>query len=299
MASDTGATAGASSGVEIEDPIHGGSRLASNALGVSGVLFCCVTGAAPIAAMLFNVPVTVLGGGWSSPASFWLATVVLTLFSVGYVEMARRVTAAGGFYSFVSHGFGQIMGMGTAVTITLCYVLFTAGVSGVTAYFANSTMNDWLSIDIPVYVIMFTLLAVMLVLAFFHIEVTAAILGVCLVGELIALLVFGVAVLVQGGDSGIPLEPLSPAAPWDNDNTAILGASATGIALFGAFWSWVGFEMAPNYAEESRDPRRIMADRDVRLRHRPRHPLHVHLLDVRGRLGHGEHVGRRPRAVQR
>ena len=51
---------------------------------------------------------------------------MLTLFSVGYVEMARRVTAAGGFYSFVSHGFGQIMGMGTAVTITLCYVLFTA-----------------------------------------------------------------------------------------------------------------------------------------------------------------------------
>ena len=133
--------------------------------------------------MLFNVPVTVLGGGWSSPASFWIATVVLTLFSVGYVEMARRVTAAGGFYSFVSHGFGQIMGMGTAVTITLCYVLFTAGVSGVTAYFANSTMNDWLSIDIPVYVIMFVLLAVMLVLAFFHIEVTAAILGVCLVGR--------------------------------------------------------------------------------------------------------------------
>jgi amino acid transporter len=259
MASDTGASTGASSGMEIEDPIHGEHRLASNALGVSGVLFCCVTGAAPIAAMLFNVPVTVLGGGWSSPASFWLATVVLTLFSVGYVEMARRVTAAGGFYSFVSHGFGQIMGMGTAVTITLCYVLFTAGVSGVTAYFANSTMNDWLSIDIPAWVIMFTLLAVMLILAFFHIEVTAAILGVCLVGELIALAVFGFAVLFQGGDSGIPFEPLSPAAPWDNDNTAILGVSATGIALFGAFWSWVGFEMAPNYAEESRDPKRIMA----------------------------------------
>ena len=25
-----------------------------------------------------------------------------------------------------------------------------------------------------------------------------------------------------------------------------------------AFWSWVGFEMAPNYAEESRDPKRII-----------------------------------------
>jgi amino acid transporter len=116
-----------------------------------------------------------------------------------------------------------------------------------------------LSIDIPAYVIMFTLLAVMLILAFFHIELTAAILGVCLVGELIALLVFGVAVLIQGGDDGIPLEPLNPLVPWDDGaNNAVITA-ATGIALFGAFWSWVGFEMAPNYAEESRDPKRIMA----------------------------------------
>ena len=28
--------------------------------------------------------------------------------------------------------------------------------------------------------------------------------------------------------------------------------------MFFAFWSWVGFEMAPNYGEESRDPKRIV-----------------------------------------
>ena len=35
-----------------------------------------------------------------------------------------------------------------------------------------------------------------------------------------------------------------------------LAAGAIGIGLFFAFWSWVGFEMAPNYGEESRDPKR-------------------------------------------
>ncbi len=35
-----------------------------------------------------------------------------------------------------------------------------------------------------------------------------------------------------------------------------LVAGAIGIGLFFAFWSWVGFEMAPNYGEESRDPKR-------------------------------------------
>ena len=73
-----------------------------------------------------------------------MATVVLTIFSVGYIEMARRVTAAGGFYSFMSHGFGQVPGLGTAMTITLCYVIFTGSVTGVTSYFANTTIADWL-----------------------------------------------------------------------------------------------------------------------------------------------------------
>ena len=37
-----------------------------------------------------------------------------------------------------------------------------------------------------------------------------------------------------------------------------LAEGAAAIGLFFAFWSWVGFEMAPNYGEESRDPKRIV-----------------------------------------
>ena len=68
-------------------------RLAGNALGLPSVLFCIVTGAAPLTAMLFNVPVAVNGGGWAAPAAFGIATVALTIFSVGYIAMSRRVTA--------------------------------------------------------------------------------------------------------------------------------------------------------------------------------------------------------------
>ncbi len=28
--------------------------------------------------------------------------------------------------------------------------------------------------------------------------------------------------------------------------------------MFFAFWSWVGFEMAPNYGEESKNPKKIV-----------------------------------------
>ena len=100
------------------------TRLTGSPATLSGCrrcLFCIVTGAAPIAAMLFNDygPSTAAAGPRPAPSS--IATVAFTVFSVGYIAMARRVTAAGGFYSFVSHGFGQSVGMGMALLIAACY----------------------------------------------------------------------------------------------------------------------------------------------------------------------------------
>ena len=69
--------------------LTGSGELARNALGLPQVLFLIVTGSAPLAAMMFNDPLSGLGIGISVPAAFWLATVSFTLFSVGYIEMAR------------------------------------------------------------------------------------------------------------------------------------------------------------------------------------------------------------------
>ena len=74
----------------------GVDRLKPNAIGLMGVVFVAVTGAAPISAMLFNVPISVgYGNGIGTPAGFLVAAVVLTIFSVGYVAMARHIRAAG------------------------------------------------------------------------------------------------------------------------------------------------------------------------------------------------------------
>ena len=106
---------------------------------------------------------------------------------------------------------------------------------------------------------MFGALALMTAFAFFHIELTAKILGVALVAEVLALLVMCIGIIVSGGGpDGYSAAPLNPANIFDNEAAIkVFGAAAAGVAIFGAFWSWVGFEMAPNYAEESREPRKI------------------------------------------
>jgi hypothetical protein len=80
------------------------AKLRKHAVGLGGVLFLTLTGSAPISAMLFNVPIMVgFGQGVGAPAAFEFAAVVLVVFAVGYVAMARKKTTAGGFYSYISH----------------------------------------------------------------------------------------------------------------------------------------------------------------------------------------------------
>lgn len=189
---------------------HG--RLDSAALGLPSVLFCIVTGAAPMTAMLFNVPVAVMGGGYAAPAAFLLATVALTVFSVGYIAMSRRVTSTGGFYTFISRGLGRITGVGSGVLIALCYIIFSAAVIGVMGYFAATSVEEWTGVSVPVAVYMFGGLAVMSLLAWFHIELTAKVLGVLLVSEVLVLLVLGVGVLIDGGAHGLSAAPSTPAS---------------------------------------------------------------------------------------
>jgi amino acid transporter len=246
--------------------VTGSTELARNALGLPQVLFCIVTGSAPLAAMMFNDPLSGLGIGIAVPAAFMIATVSFTFFSVAYVEMARRVTTAGGFYSYTSYGFGRIIGLGTAIGIAAAYMLFAVGVNGVTTYFAQTSIRDLsggFNMDWRIYA--YCLIALLFIITYFHIELVARILGFCLLGELIILMIFAFAVVVQGGGpDGLVWGALNPAGIFSGGSgvegaARVFGASAAGVGFFAAYWSWVGFEMAPNYAEEARNPKKMMA----------------------------------------
>ena len=244
----------------------GSTELARNALGLPAILFCIVTGSAPLAAMMFNDPLSGYGMGISVPAGFWIATIAFTLFSVAYIEMARRVTTAGGIYSYMSYGFGRIVGLGAAVAIAAAYILFAAGVNGVTSYFAQTSilnLSGGFDMDWRIYAFCFIFL--MFLITYFHVEIVARILGICLIGEILILMIFSFAVVVQGGGpDGIVWEALNPAGIFSGGEgvegaARVFGVGLAGVGFFACFWSWVGFEMAPNYAEEARNPKKMMA----------------------------------------
>jgi len=245
--------------VSQRDDVH---QLHGGAVGLLGVLFLTVTGAAPISAMLFNTPLSVgYGNGVGTPAGFAFATVILAIFSVGYVAMARKVTAAGGFYSFISHGLGRELGMAAGLASAVAYSVFEASLCGGFAYFAVLKLAQYGYHPNWVWVALFMVVLIG-ILAFFDVHISARVLGVALICEVLALTVFDLVVFGHGGEN-IQAAAINPLNAFKNlqggtINGTEFAAGAWAVGVFFAFWSWVGFEMAPNYGEESKDPKRIV-----------------------------------------
>ena len=244
-------------------------QLRKHAVGLAGVLFLTVTGSAPISAMLFNTPIAVgYGNGLGVPAAFLFATIVLTIFSVGYVAMARKVTTAGGFYSYISHGLGRELGLGTGFAAVVAYSVFEASLAGGFAYFlqlklsqiGQATGLNWLGYIQWPWLALFMVVLISLI-TYFDIRITARLLGVLLIGEILFLLIFDAFMLARGAttSTAFTLEALNPVKAFQGfAGNGTLAAGLPAVGLFFAFWSWVGFEMAPNYGEESREPKRIV-----------------------------------------
>jgi amino acid transporter len=229
-------------------------KLRKNAVGLLGVLFLTVTGSAPISAMMFNTPIVVgFGNGVGAPAAFVFATIVLAIFSVGYVAMARKKTTAGGFYSYISHGLGREIGIGTGFGSLLAYSVFEASLCGGFAYFLNLKLAQfgwnvgwpWLAL---------AMVLIISLLTYFDVRLSSIVLGVGLIAEIVMLLIFDGFMFAHGHLPTAAINPVNAFKGFPADGK--LAAGAIGIGLFFAFWSWVGFEMAPNYGEESRDPKR-------------------------------------------
>lgn len=232
-------------------------RLKPGAIGLVGVVFMVVAFSAPTTAMTGNLPVAVgFGNGIGAPAAFIVATVVLTIFSVGFVALAKHITAAGAFYTFVSRGWSRIPGLAAGVMSMSTYMIMEAGLIGIFSVFAKVAVGDQLGLDIgwPFYAAV--AVVTIGVLSHFDISVAALVLGPVLVCELGILALMGFSVLFQGGGpDGIIWESVNPVSAFRGNGVE---GGLIGLGLFMAFWSWVGFESTAIYGEESKNPKKIV-----------------------------------------
>jgi amino acid transporter len=238
------------------------ARLKAGAVGLVGVLLMAVANAAPITAMSFNVPIAIgYGNGISASAGFLFATIVLTIFAVGFVSMARYITTAGAFYGFISQGLGQLWGMASGLIAAVAYIIFEASLIGGFSYFASEYVLKPAGINVNWMIIAAIGIIVIAVLTYYSVTLAAGVLGVTLVLEVLLLGALGLSVLFKGGPDGymfgeiVPPQNAFTSLPEDAFGTGV-AAGVAAIGIFFAFWSWVGFETTAVYGEESKNPKR-------------------------------------------
>lgn len=238
------------------------ARLKAGAVGVVGVLLMAVANAAPITAMSFNVPIAVgYGNGISASAGFLFATIVLTIFAIGFVSMARYITTAGAFYGFISQGLGQLWGMASGLIAAVAYIIFEASLIGGFAYFASEYVLKPAGLNVNWMIIAIIGIVAIGVMTYYSITLAAGVLGVTLICEVLLLSALGISVLFKGGPDGfmfadiVPPQQAFTSLPENAFGTGV-AAGVAAIGVFFAFWSWVGFETTAAYGEETRNPRR-------------------------------------------
>ncbi len=81
-----------------------------NAIGIVGLVAGAASAVAPLAAMFFNVPLIADQAGAAVPLVFLISAIGMVLFAVSIVYFARRISSAGGLYTWVSRALGKSAG---------------------------------------------------------------------------------------------------------------------------------------------------------------------------------------------
>ncbi|MHC3004926.1 amino acid permease [Gordonia sp. GN26] len=204
---------------------------------------------APLTTVAGFIPVLLLFSGSSAPAIYLSVTALLLVFSVGFVAMSRTVPNPGGFYAFITAGLGRSAGLGGAWLATAGYMAIGFFAPAMFAITVKGFLEPLGFPEVPWYVYGLGIIALTTALAYRRIDLSAKVLTVVMVLEVIAVVVFDVAAFVNGGPAdgggaGVTLPALS-------DN-------ALGLAILFVLGNFLGFEATVIYREEAKDPEKTI-----------------------------------------
>ena len=219
-------------------------------LGTVGIVFMVVAAAAPLTVIGGNMPLAMgLGNGAGAPVGFLIAALVLLVFSIGFVTMTPYVPEAGAFFSYVTVGLGQRMGKGIAVVALIAYTAIQVGIYGYIGWAIGDTVGFYGGPQIPWPVYAFAVLAIVALLGYRHIELSAKVLGVALALEIGIVVLLDLVIVAKPGPAGLTLDSFTP---------GVFTNGTLGIAVLFALTGFIGFEATAVFRDEARDPERTI-----------------------------------------
>lgn len=219
-------------------------------LGPIAVAFMVIAAAAPLTVIGGNMPLGMgLGNGAGAPVGFVLAACVLLLFSIGFVAMTPHVPEPGAFFAYVTQGLGKRIGMGVAVVSLIAYTAIQVGIYGYIGWAIDDTVRFYGGPEVPWPVYALVVLAIVALLGYQHIDLSAKVLGVALALEIGVVVLLDLVILSDPGPAGITFESFRP---------DVFGEGSLGVAVLFALTGFIGFESTAVFRDEAREPERTI-----------------------------------------
>jgi amino acid transporter len=226
------------------------TALAKDRLGIPAVLFFILSAMAPMTVVAGVVTTMYAVTGLSAiGAAFVVVALVLAVFAVGYVAMARHITNAGALYAYVSRGLGRPVGVGAALVAALAYNALQVGLYGMFGPTLAGYLAEKVGLDLSWWVYALGAWLLVAILGVLRVDLNGRVLGVLLSAEVAVLLVLAIAGLSDPA-AGVSLTSLSPGG--------LFGHAGLGALLVTALLGYVGFEATAVFSEEARVPRRTI-----------------------------------------
>ncbi|WP_344481429.1 APC family permease [Nonomuraea monospora] len=230
------------------DPAAG--ALAANRLGAPTVVYFVLSAAAPLTVVAGVVTTGYAVTGITGlPIAFLVVGVVLAVFAVGYVAMARHLANAGAFYTYITRGLGRPAGIAAAWVALIAYNTLQVALYGAFGVATAPLLEGWLGVTPAWWVVSLAAWALVGALGLMRVDVNGRLLAVLLTAEVAVILLFDLADLINPAAGGYSADTLSPAA---------LFVPGVGALLVLATLGFVGFESSVVFSEESRQPRRTV-----------------------------------------
>jgi amino acid transporter len=225
----------------------GADTLARGALSTWDAIAISVSVLAPGMAMLLNVPGVALVAGGSTPLAFLLGGVGVLALAFVIVGFTRRMASAGYAYTYASRSIGREGGFvaGWLYAFGLaCFVPMTmAGVAGLAINLLGLDSKLWF----PFFLIG---MALLVVLSIIRIKVTTTVQLIVGAVTIAVIVLVDLFVVGKGGASGNTLQPFT------FGHTVSGGFNGVFYGIILGVTSYIGFETAADFGEETSNPRR-------------------------------------------
>ena len=228
-------------------PGAGTGQLAHGTLRLWDAIAISVSVIAPGMAMLLNVTGVAAVAGGSTPLAFLLGGIGCLALAFVVIGFCRRMATAGYAYTYASRSLGKEMGFMAGWLYFFGFICFVPMTMSGVGYLAA----DLLGLNPKLWILFFFIgMVLFLILSTIHIKVTTRVQLIVGIVTVAVIVLVDVVTIGKGGSHGQALSAFSFGHTNEGGFTGVFYGIILGVT------SYIGFETAADFGEETAHPRR-------------------------------------------